>query len=297
MQPLLELKNLSVAFDTERGAIVPRQCDVSLSIFPGQTVALVGESGCGKSVTALSILRLIPQPPGRIAGGQVLLEGRDLLTRSEREMRSVRGKDIAMIFQEPMTSLNPVYTVGDQIVEAVMLHQRVGSREAYRIAEQSLNDVGIADPHRRIHEYPHQMSGGMRQRVMIAMALSCQPKLLIADEPTTALDVTIQRKSSSCSASFKGEPRYVDPADRCTIRAWLPRIRMSSASCTRAGLWNLRRSRICSIGRSIRTPKGYFAPSPPGGLRAAAGDDSRNGAGADAISQRLQVSPALPAHA
>ncbi|HEX4793906.1 MAG TPA: ABC transporter ATP-binding protein [Humisphaera sp.] len=191
MTPLLELKNLSVAFDTERGAIVPVR-DVSLSIFPGQTVALVGESGCGKSVTALSILRLIPQPPGRIAGGEVLLEGRDLLTRSEREMRSVRGKDIAMIFQEPMTSLNPVYTIGDQIVEAVMLHQRVGSREAYKIAEQSLNDVGIADPHRRIHEYPHQMSGGMRQRVMIAMALSCQPKLLIADEPTTALDVTIQ---------------------------------------------------------------------------------------------------------
>src|SRR5882724_4967734 len=191
MQPLLELKNLSVAFDTERGAIVPVR-DVSLSIFPGQTVALVGESGCGKSVTALSILRLIPQPPGRIAGGQVLLEGRDLLTLSEREMRSVRGKDIAMIFQEPMTSLNPVYTVGDQIVEAITLHQGVGTSQAYRIAEDSLRDVGIADPHRRLHAFPHELSGGMRQRVMIAMALSCQPKLLIADEPTTALDVTIQ---------------------------------------------------------------------------------------------------------
>jgi oligopeptide/dipeptide ABC transporter ATP-binding protein len=191
MQPLLELKNLSVAFETERGEIRPVR-DVSLSIFPGQTVALVGESGCGKSVTALSILRLIPSPPGRVAGGQVLLEGRDLISLSEREMRSVRGKDIAMIFQEPMTSLNPVYTIGDQIVEAVMLHQGVSSREAYRIAEDSLRDVGISDPHRRIHEYPHQMSGGMRQRVMIAMALSCQPKLLIADEPTTALDVTIQ---------------------------------------------------------------------------------------------------------
>ncbi|HEX5243298.1 MAG TPA: ABC transporter ATP-binding protein, partial [Tepidisphaeraceae bacterium] len=190
-QPLLELKDLSVGFDTERGQIRP-VAEVSFSIYPGQTVALVGESGCGKSVTALSILRLIPQPPGRILGGQVLLEGQDLLKLSEREMREVRGKDIAMIFQEPMTSLNPVYTIGDQIMEAVTLHQHVSSREARDIAERSLNDVGISDPHRRLQEYPHQMSGGMRQRVMIAMALSCQPKLLIADEPTTALDVTIQ---------------------------------------------------------------------------------------------------------
>jgi oligopeptide/dipeptide ABC transporter ATP-binding protein len=190
-QPLLELKNLNVGFDTERGLIRPVR-DVSLSIYPGQTVALVGESGCGKSVTALSILRLIPQPPGRILGGEVLLEGRDLLALSEKQMRGVRGKDIAMIFQEPMTSLNPVYTIGDQIVEAITLHQGVSTREAYQIAEESLRDVGISDPHRRIHEYPHQMSGGMRQRVMIAMALSCKPKLLIADEPTTALDVTIQ---------------------------------------------------------------------------------------------------------
>ena len=190
-QPLLEVQNLNVAFDTERGQVRPVR-DVSFSIYPGQTVALVGESGCGKSVTSLSILRLIPQPPGKILDGRVMLEGRDLLGISEREMRGVRGKDIAMIFQEPMTSLNPVYTIGDQIAEAIILHQGVNSRRAYEIAEQSLNDVGIADPHRRLHEYPHQMSGGMRQRVMIAMALSCQPKLLIADEPTTALDVTIQ---------------------------------------------------------------------------------------------------------
>jgi oligopeptide/dipeptide ABC transporter ATP-binding protein len=166
--------------------------DVSFSIFPGQTVALVGESGCGKSVSALSILRLIPQPPGRVLSGQVHLNGRDLLRLSEKEMRSVRGKDIAMIFQEPMTSLNPVYTIGDQIAEAVILHQKVNSRQAMDVAEQALREVGIADPGRRLHEYPHQMSGGMRQRVMIAMALSCKPKLLIADEPTTALDVTIQ---------------------------------------------------------------------------------------------------------
>src|SRR5687768_6739947 len=190
-QPLLEVQKLDVAFDTERGQVRPVR-DVSFSIFPGQTVALVGESGCGKSVTSLSILRLIPQPPGRILGGRVILEGRDLLGISEKDMRGVRGKDIAMIFQEPMTSLNPVYTIGDQIAEAIILHQKVNSRRAYEIAEQALNDVGIADPHRRLSEYPHQMSGGMRQRVMIAMALSCQPKLLIADEPTTALDVTIQ---------------------------------------------------------------------------------------------------------
>ena len=190
-QPLLEIKDLNVAFDTDRGQVRPVR-DVSLAIHPGQTVAVVGESGCGKSVTAMSILRLIPQPPGKVLGGQIMLEGRDLLKLPEHEMRRVRGKDIAMIFQEPMTSLNPVYTIGDQIAEAVVLHQRVSKREAIGIAEQALRDVGIADPGRRIGEYPHQMSGGMRQRVMIAMALSCKPKLLIADEPTTALDVTIQ---------------------------------------------------------------------------------------------------------
>ncbi len=190
-KPLLEIIDLNVGFDVSRGMIRPVR-DVSLTVFPGQTVAVVGESGCGKSVTAMSILRLIPEPPGRVLGGQVRFLGRDLLALPESAMRSVRGKDIAMIFQEPMTSLNPVYTIGDQIAEAVVLHQRVGSREAYRIAEKALSDVGISDPRRRLSEYPHQMSGGMRQRVMIAMALSCQPKLLIADEPTTALDVTIQ---------------------------------------------------------------------------------------------------------
>jgi len=190
-QPLLELRDLNIAFDTSRGQVRPVR-DVSYAVFPGQTLAVVGESGCGKSVTALSILRLIPQPPGEVLGGEVLLGGRDLLRLSEKEMRAVRGKEIAMIFQEPMTSLNPVYTIGDQIVEAVTLHQKVGQREAYDIAERALGDVGIADARRRLGEYPHQMSGGMRQRVMIAMALSCQPKLLIADEPTTALDVTIQ---------------------------------------------------------------------------------------------------------
>src|SRR5688572_12553461 len=190
-EPLLEVRDLNIAFETSRGDVRPVR-DAAFSIFPGQTVALVGESGCGKSVTAMSVLRLIPSPPGKVLSGQVMFEGRDLLTLSEREMRSVRGGQIAMIFQEPMTSLNPVYTIGDQIVEAVTLHQKVNTKQAYQIAEQSLKEVGIADAGRRLHEYPHQMSGGMRQRVMIAMALSCRPKLLIADEPTTALDVTIQ---------------------------------------------------------------------------------------------------------
>ncbi len=191
-QPLLEVDALNVAFDTPRGQLRPVR-DVSYSIYPGQTLAVVGESGCGKSVTALSILRLIPSPPGRVLSGHIRFSGRDLLSLPEKEMRSVRGGDIAMIFQEPMTSLNPVYTVGDQIVEAVMLHQHdVRGRDALAVAERAMADVGIADPARRVSEYPHQLSGGMRQRVMIAMALSCKPKLLIADEPTTALDVTIQ---------------------------------------------------------------------------------------------------------
>ena len=155
--------------------------NVSLHLPKGQTLAVVGESGCGKSVTALSILRLIPTPPGKILSGEVNFDGRDLLTLTEREMRGVRGHDIAMIFQEPMTSLNPVYTIGDQIAEAVLLHQKVRHKEAYEIAEQAMRDVGISDPGRRLHEYPHQMSGGMRQRVMIAMALSCKPKLLRPD--------------------------------------------------------------------------------------------------------------------
>jgi oligopeptide/dipeptide ABC transporter ATP-binding protein len=190
-KPLLEIDRLAIGFDTPRGAIVPVR-GVSMSIFPGQTMAVVGESGCGKSVTALSILGLVPRPPGRVLGGRILLEGQDLLGYSEKQMQRVRGRRIAMIFQEPMTSLNPVYTIGEQIAEAVALHQEVGRAKAYEVAEEALRDVGIADPHRRLFEYPHQMSGGMRQRVMIAMALSCRPQLLIADEPTTALDVTIQ---------------------------------------------------------------------------------------------------------
>jgi oligopeptide/dipeptide ABC transporter ATP-binding protein len=188
---LLSVKDLSTHFFTEGGVARAVQ-DVSLSIKKGKTFALVGESGCGKSVTALSIMRLIPDPPGRIVGGKMMFRGRSLLELSERQMRSVRGNRIAMIFQEPMTSLNPVFTVGNQIVEAIKLHQKKSTSQAWADAVEMLRKVGIADPDTRVREYPHQMSGGMRQRVMIAMAVSCEPALLIADEPTTALDVTIQ---------------------------------------------------------------------------------------------------------
>jgi oligopeptide/dipeptide ABC transporter ATP-binding protein len=189
--PLLEVKGLKTHFFTDEG-VLPSVDGVSFHVDPGETVGIVGESGCGKSVTAMSILRLIPQPPGRIVDGQILFNGTDLVRCSDAQIRKVRGNDIAMIFQEPMTSLNPVYTVGDQIVEAITLHQKKDPDEAREQAIAMLEAVGIPAPRTRIDEYPHQMSGGMKQRVMIAMALSCNPDLLIADEPSTALDVTIQ---------------------------------------------------------------------------------------------------------
>nr|PZN88976.1 MAG: peptide ABC transporter ATP-binding protein [Acidobacteriota bacterium] len=190
-EPLLRLENLRTWFHTD-DAVVRAVDGVSYDVDAGETLAVVGESGSGKSVTALSILRLIPQPPGRIEGGRVLFKGRDLLTVSEAEMRRIRGAEISMIFQEPMTSLNPVFTCGEQIIEAVILHDRVDRRTARRRAIEMLELVGIPSPEQRVDEYPHQLSGGMRQRVMIAMALACRPSVLIADEPTTALDVTIQ---------------------------------------------------------------------------------------------------------
>jgi oligopeptide/dipeptide ABC transporter ATP-binding protein len=190
-QALLEIENLCTHFFTAEGVV--RAVDgVSYVVRSGETLGVVGESGCGKSVTALSILRLVPNPPGRIVDGTIRLGGRNLLELSETDMEDVRGNDISMIFQEPMTSLNPLFTVGQQVSEAIALHRGLSRREAMQHAVEMLRRVHIPEPERRAHAYPHQLSGGMRQRVMIAMALSCNPKVLIADEPTTALDVTIQ---------------------------------------------------------------------------------------------------------
>ena len=190
-ETVLEVKNLQTVFFTASG-LFRAVDDVSFTVGRGETLAIVGESGCGKSVTALSIMRLVPDPPGRIVGGSVTLEGTDLLGVSDAEMRRIRGNRISMIFQEPMTSLNPVMRIGDQITEVVQLHRSMTNKQAWAQAVEMLRLVRIPEPERRAHEYPHQLSGGMRQRAMIAMALACRPVLLIADEPTTALDVTIQ---------------------------------------------------------------------------------------------------------
>ncbi|MDP6565202.1 MAG: ABC transporter ATP-binding protein [Alphaproteobacteria bacterium] len=191
MDSLLEITDLTTEFDTSDG-VVRAVGGISYSVGVGEVVAIVGESGCGKSVGAMSILRLIPEPPGRIAKGQVLFEGRDLLKLSNAEIRDVRGRDIAMVFQEPMTSLNPVLSIGRQLTETLLRHTDMSESQAKDRALDLLRQVGISDPARRLTQYPHHLSGGMRQRAMIAMALCCEPKLIIADEPTTALDVTIQ---------------------------------------------------------------------------------------------------------
>ncbi|MGY2931682.1 ABC-type dipeptide/oligopeptide/nickel transport system ATPase component [Bradyrhizobium sp. GM6.1] len=209
---VIEVKNLKTVFFTNSG-LFKAVDDVSFTVKRGETLAIVGESGCGKSVTALSLMRLVPDPPGRIVGGSVTLEGTDLLTLDEAEMRAVRGNRISMIFQEPMTSLNPVMRIGDQIVETVRLHRNMSSKEARGIAIEMLRLVRIPEPARRAREYPHQLSGGMRQRAMIAMALACRPVLLIADEPTTALDVTIQAQILALILDLQKELRHRARAD------------------------------------------------------------------------------------
>ena len=203
-EPILKINDLSVYFDTDDG-VVKSVDGVDLEMMQGTTLALVGESGCGKSVTCMSILGLNPSPPARIAGGEILYKGRNLLECSEKEMEGIRGNDISMIFQEPMTSLNPVFTVGDQIREAIMLHQRKTPADAMKLSVEILKKIGIPSPEIRINEYPHQMSGGMKQRIMIAMALSCNPEILIADEPTTALDVTIQAQILELMKSLQND--------------------------------------------------------------------------------------------
>ncbi|MDO9527611.1 MAG: ABC transporter ATP-binding protein [Syntrophales bacterium] len=204
MRPLLEIKDLRTYFETENGTVMAVD-GVDLMVNEGDTLGVVGESGCGKTVLALSIMRLIPTPPGRIVSGNIIFDGTDIVRLKEDEMRSLRGKEISMIFQEPMTSLNPVFRVGDQIAEAIRRHLGLSRKDALSKAVEMLGLVGMPSPKERIRDYPHQMSGGMRQRVMIAMALSCNPRLMLADEPTTALDVTIQAQIIELIDKLKGE--------------------------------------------------------------------------------------------
>ena len=201
---LLDIKNLRIYFFSSKG-ITKAADGVSLSLNEGETLGVVGESGSGKTVSALSILRLIPDPPGKIVDGEILFEGIDLLKVSKAKMREIRGNKISMIFQEPMTSLNPVFTIGNQIIEAIILHQGLSSKDAFEKCVEMLTLVRIPSPEKRVHDYPYQLSGGMRQRAMIAMALSCHPKILIADEPTTALDVTIQAQILDLMNKLKEE--------------------------------------------------------------------------------------------
>jgi oligopeptide transport system ATP-binding protein len=204
MEPLLDVRNLKTQFFTQDG-VVKAVDDVSFYVMPGETLGIVGESGCGKSITAMSIMRLIPSPPGRIVNGQIIFEGEDILTMSDEEIRSVRGNKIAMIFQDPMTSLNPVLSINRQISETLELHLGMSKAQSRQRAIELLKMVGIPNAEQRVDQYPHQFSGGMRQRVMIAMALSCNPKLLIADEPTTALDVTIQAQILDLMRNLQAE--------------------------------------------------------------------------------------------
>ena len=203
MEPLLHIDRLSVGFDTEFG-LSRAVTDVSLKVYPGETLGLVGESGCGKTVTALSVLGLVPSPPSRVLGGRILWRGEDLIAAPERRLRAVRGAEIAMVFQDPMTSLSPLCRIGDQLVETILLHRKMPRREALALADEGLRRVGLPDVERVLRDYPHQLSGGMQQRVMIASALLLEPALVIADEPTTALDASLQAQALDLMKSAKG---------------------------------------------------------------------------------------------
>ena len=203
-EPLLSVRDLKTYFYTEEG-VMPSVDGVSFDLAPGETLAIVGESGCGKSVTSLSIMGLVQTPPGKIVNGEILYQGQDLLKKSKKEMRAIRGNEISMIFQEPMTSLNPVFTVGQQIMESFRIHQGLNKKQAREKTIEMIRLVGIPAPEKVVDEYPHELSGGMRQRIMIAMALACNPKVLIADEPTTALDVTIQAQIIRLMCRLKEE--------------------------------------------------------------------------------------------
>ena len=252
---LLRVDDLRTYFRTPHG--VAKAVDgVSLHVDEGEVLGVVGESGCGKSVLALSVLRLLPMPPATFAGGRVLFMGKDLLAAAENEMLAIRGNHISMIFQEPMTALNPVFTVGHQLMEVYRTHRQLGRDEARRSAIEMLARVGIPAPERRVREYPHQLSGGMRQRVMIAMALACRPALLLADEPTTALDVTHPGPDPRAHAGAPARARHRDRPDhprprrggRGDPRAW--------RSCTRAGSWRRPRRSSSSTGRCTPTRAG-----------------------------------------
>lgn len=208
-QPLLQVHNLKTYFYTEDG-VMPSVDGVDFDLHEGETLAIVGESGCGKSVTSLSIMGLVQCPPGKIEAGEILYHSKDLLKISKKEMRSIRGNEISMIFQEPMTSLNPVFTVGRQIMESFIIHQKLNKKEARTKAIEMIRMVGIPDPEKVVDKYPHELSGGMRQRIMIAMALACKPRILIADEPTTALDVTIQAQIMQLLKDLKEKNRHIN---------------------------------------------------------------------------------------
>ena len=253
MTPLLEIKNLSVRFPLSGGDILAVR-DVSLSIRKGRTLGIVGESGCGKSVMAYSILRLVP-PPGVIDSGAILYQGHDIMRMNEDEVRKIRGKEIAMIFQEPMTSLNPVFTVGYQIMESITLHMGMPKNEARDYAAELLNSVGIPDPAKRLNSYPHELSGGMRQRAMIAMALSTSPSILIADEPTTALDVTIQAQILDLLMKLQDERKMSLLLITHDLVLWQTSL-MKSLSCTQERSWNTEQQRIFSGSRGTRTRGG-----------------------------------------